>query len=103
MDPEIKAKWIAALRSGKYSQTKCTLRDPAGFCCLGVLCDLMQPTGWHKNIHQNEWSHLGNYSNLEPEIREDADLSIVATEWLTHMNDAGKTFAEIADYIEEKL
>lgn len=36
---EIKRKWVAALESGQYKQTQCTLYDPAtkGFCCLGVL------------------------------------------------------------------
>lgn len=28
--------WIAALRSGDYSQTKSYLHTPKGFCCLGV-------------------------------------------------------------------
>lgn len=34
-------KWIQALRSGDYSQTRGSLYDPAhngGHCCLGVLC-----------------------------------------------------------------
>lgn len=103
MDPEIKAKWIAALRSGTYSQTKCTLRDPKGFCCLGVLCDLVRPTGWHESTYQPEWSHLGNYSGLEPEIGDEAALTVASQEWLTHLNDTGKSFAEIADYIEKHL
>lgn len=33
-------KWVAALRSGEYSQTKKVLRDDHGFCCLGVACDV---------------------------------------------------------------
>lgn len=40
MNPEIKARWTAALRSGEYPQAKAFLRIPEGFCCLGVLCDL---------------------------------------------------------------
>lgn len=40
MNPEVKAKWIAALRSGDYKQTQYHLRDDYGFCCLGVLCDI---------------------------------------------------------------
>lgn len=33
-------KWINALRSGKYKQTKKTLHDAEGYCCLGVACDI---------------------------------------------------------------
>lgn len=40
MNPEIKAQWVAALRSGEYTQTCGHLHDNEGFCCLGVLTDL---------------------------------------------------------------
>lgn len=46
MNPEWKAKWVTALRSGGYKQTLGFLRTSAGFCCLGVLCDLVDPNGW---------------------------------------------------------
>jgi hypothetical protein len=41
MNQEIKAKWIAALRSGEYKQGRGHLKGAQDdFCCLGVLCDL---------------------------------------------------------------
>lgn len=40
MNPEIRARWAAALRSGDYEQTSGSLSDGQAFCCLGVLCDL---------------------------------------------------------------
>lgn len=40
MNKDIKAKWLRALRSGRYRQTKNRLTDGKGFCCLGVLCNL---------------------------------------------------------------
>lgn len=42
MNPEIKAQWLAALRSGEYRQGKHVLHnvDENTYCCLGVLCDL---------------------------------------------------------------
>lgn len=40
MNPAIKAQWVAALRSGTYSQVRGYLSSASGMCCLGVLCDL---------------------------------------------------------------
>lgn len=50
MKPEIKERWLNALRSGEYPQTQARLHRskesadangiPAGFCCLGVLCEV---------------------------------------------------------------
>lgn len=39
-------KWVTALKSGDYKQTKGTLRDGEGFCCLGVACDLSGLGEW---------------------------------------------------------
>lgn len=43
MDKKLKAKWLRALRSGKYLQVRGTLQGvrldgKIGNCCLGVLC-----------------------------------------------------------------
>ena len=40
MDPELKAKWVAALRSGEYKQGRDVLHNNKSntYCCLGVLC-----------------------------------------------------------------
>jgi len=49
MDKEIKAQWIAALRSGRYRQGYCFLKAEVDgishFCCLGVLCELALEAG----------------------------------------------------------
>ena len=42
MTPELKTKWIEALRSGKYEQGKHYLKVNGKFCCLGVLCEVME-------------------------------------------------------------
>lgn len=34
------ARWIVALRSGKYTQGRTRLRQDHAFCCLGVACDV---------------------------------------------------------------
>lgn len=38
---EQKEQWLTALRSGKYQQTNGNLHDNNGYCCLGVLCDIL--------------------------------------------------------------
>lgn len=46
MNPEIKAKWVAALRSGDYKQGTGVLRSEWDeYCCLGVLCDIAEKEG----------------------------------------------------------
>lgn len=58
MKKEIADKWVAALRSGKYSQTigrLCADTSDEGlaetsYCCLGVLCDLHS-----KETGKGEW------------------------------------------------
>lgn len=40
MNPEVKAVWLTALRSGEYEQGTGKLSSEGKFCCLGVLCDI---------------------------------------------------------------
>ena len=48
MNKEIKERWIAALRSGKYKQAQNVLRTGKDrLCCLGVLCDVVDPERWY--------------------------------------------------------
>lgn len=37
----LKKRWVAALRSGKYKQGKGTLLAGGKYCCLGVLCEIV--------------------------------------------------------------
>lgn len=45
MNPEIKQKWVARLRSGLYPQGKTFLENNGQFCCLGVLCQIAVEAG----------------------------------------------------------
>lgn len=51
MNPEVKTKWLAALRSGNYKQGRMALKRGVGdgtadYCCLGVLCDISGLGAW---------------------------------------------------------
>lgn len=113
MNPEIKARWVAALRSGEYQQGTGGLRSEENeFCCLGVLCDLHDPRGWEESADEGGFFYDGYESELPPRhIKEWAHLNWNSTfvvidgslNTLYHHNDNGRTFAEIADAIEEQL
>ena len=112
MNPQIKQKWVSALRSGDYQQGQNYLRTDNGFCCLGVLCDLY---GKENNA---EWNLANNGHNYEFQDKE-SHLPSSVIEWagvedsnpyiiggigtLSGLNDKGFTFNEIADLIEEHL
>ena len=44
-------RWLTALESGEYKQTRDLLRDDNGFCCLGVACDLSGLGEWTLNLN----------------------------------------------------
>lgn len=106
MDPELKEKWLEALRSGKYRQGRGKLRNKDDeFCCLGVLCDLVEPNAWNHyqdGIGSDPWHHHENVAFPGYHISSRAGV-VSKEEALAHLNDQGATFAEIADYIEENL
>ncbi len=113
MNPEIKSLWLAALRSGTYSQGRERLRGEAdSFCCLGVLCDIHAPQNWVEIEWASDWEfHLpdeGEVYRAEGELPKSfyqaLDIDYAVEDKLIHMNDIEqKTFPEIADWIEANL
>lgn len=93
MDKKLKAKWVKALRSGKYKQGMQALYQEGSYCCLGVLSCIA--TG--KRGRAGAYSAKGGY-DLADKVLGDAKSQRLQT-----MNDGGCTFTEIADYIEERL
>lgn len=95
MDPKIKSDWLKALRSGEYKQTCGIMKDAKGFCCLGVLCAIQGET------FEGLTRDALNTSYVAPQYA--AGLEKYQQEGLAGKNDHDWSFAEIADYIEEKL
>jgi hypothetical protein len=63
MDPELKTKWVTALRNGEYKQAIGVLRrnyadGTRGHCCLGVLVEISGIGHW------DEWQ-MCEYDNNE--------------------------------------
>ncbi len=128
MKKDIAEKWVAALRSGRYTQLQGYLgQGDTQRCCLGVLCDLMpdvevvegtmEAGGMRLTVRKydgldkvlpytvREWAGLQDNSAVpyKKEIEEAAQVNIGEEfyENLAEANDRGVTFAEIADWIEK--
>ena len=110
MDANLKAKWVEALRSGKYKQGRNYLNSKGAFCCLGVLCDLSGEGKWELELGADAFGDemyrylVGdgwNRATLPPELAEKYGVHNPGP--LITMNDTGKSFTEIADYIEANL
>jgi hypothetical protein len=95
---EIKDKWIAALKSGRYNQVKGSMRLENlnnfgySYCCLGVLveeCYSGDDREWHLKAMQS--------------VPLDLELSVDIQNTLSAKNDRGDTFNQIADWIEENV
>jgi hypothetical protein len=89
-----KEKWITALRSGQYNQTEGHLKNTAGYCCLGVLREIMDPS---------DFSESKDGGLLSPKQLAKCNLDYRMQNQLAKLNDNGSTFAEIADYIEKRV
>jgi len=123
MNPQVKEKWVSALRSGEYQQGAFCLRSDQGFCCLGVLCDIylkehnqewISSSDGHYYLLSEDENYFGPESEiLTQEVAEWAELNDKSPlvkigvdaiqERLTVLNDQGYSFSEIADFIQNSL
>ena len=120
--PEIKAEWIAALRSGEYKQRSGGLRHGDTYCCLGVLCEIAVKHGIISTKKASSLSNIYLYDGsvgappqslvqwaFGTESYIPRDKYVVHTDTfgsrnLIFYNDvAGYTFNQIADLIEKDL
>lgn len=113
---EFAQKWIAALRSGEYMQCRSALGDSiGGYCCLGLAGVLCGATDEMYRVNESRSTFLYNDaqhypSNIEmgvylriPEGLKGGPSYNHLVDKLSVMNDAGKSFPEIADWIEQNV
>jgi len=120
MNPRVKKLWLKALRSGKYKRATKRLKADAGYCCLGVLCDLYIKS---KDGKTNKAKWDNDIFKSCAINREDAFLPQEVQKWaglgsfcpvlsngisLCHINDfecenKRKGFKWVADLIEKGL
>lgn len=106
-------KWVEVLKSGKFKQARNRLATEDGFCCLGVACEVAIENGVEINktiVATGRILYDHNETLLPDSVRKWLNLSSCGSnyvtrnsaEQLTHDNDSGKTFTEIADIIESE-
>lgn len=120
MKSDIKQQWLEALRSGKYQQGQGQLvsvdeddDSVTGHCCLGVLADVAGLRPWRfacegylgEGGDNSTDLGLGPWENPGDAQFNAADQATNTTvqRKLAGMNDQGKSFAEIADWIETNI
>ena len=105
LEKGFKKKWLEALRSGDYEQGTGTLCRKGKYCCLGVggkVVGMRDDTLKVNDVFDKDlW--VGNVHYMKSKIPSQL-INIVISSQLTRMNDLhGKSFSEIADYIEKNL
>lgn len=77
----VMTKWVTALRSGQYEQTRGRLTGEThvdgriGYCCLGVLCDLAEQEGIVGKIeHPKGFRGLG-YFKLGDDLTDETNVA----------------------------
>jgi hypothetical protein len=96
--------WIAALRSGEFTQANGQLQKDDSYCCLGVACVIAERIS-NLRIHRiKEGMIIGkNLSDDQPDVLNWLGLSQGGDIDLAQRNDEGSSFEELADHIEEVL
>ena len=128
MNKVVADKWIEALRSGKYAQTRGTLCrsicESTSHCCLGVLTEIaiehglkVEKTRYEKDknivvyngnaaflpMNVQAWAEIKNVDGMMfggEGIEADIEIGGKKYASLAQANDDGKTFDEIADVLE---
>jgi hypothetical protein len=112
MKPEVKARWVAALRSGEYEQGRGRLLQVTddgryAYCALGVLCDLAST---HYTASKIDTGTIciphGVFSwAFAPRVVPCLSLFVDGEEYpISMLNDLRRlTFSKLADLIEAQL
>lgn len=108
-------KWLKALESGEYAQSKGALCNGNGFCCLGVACEILGIAAVLDNAQRTLWNYAGHTGTAPLKVVKAMALrnpsgiakhSIhfskkVTADYLASANDSGATFKQIARAIRK--
>jgi len=131
MKAEVKERWLQDLRSGEFKQGKGVLRTKSDeFCCLGVLCNIIDPNAWEGTVShwvdqaENEYGGKGAdveayiypqplsptedlggevlHTFLSSKFLQEVGLKKSLAHALAELNDEGNSFEALAEMIEER-
>ena len=120
MNKRLKKRWLEALRSGKYKQSRGQFKvteeeharqvanyfdkksaAPVGYCCLGVLCEISPKL---KKLVGPDWEDEGRFDRDAAAYAGLSDDLGYAQDTLIDLNDQHrKSFKQIANWIEKNL
>lgn len=106
MQPELVEKWATALESGKYKQARGALRKGDGFCCLGVLLDIVKGReSWiPRKCESGAFAAFdGETCLLSHEFCKEVELKFSYVNSLANRNDRPVDFKELAAEIRSDL
>jgi len=96
-------KWLEVLESGKYQQTQKVLRDEKGYCCFGVLCDLVDSNKWQKATDEDKFYWEIDDAMPPVWVLELVNLDKYTARKYSGMNDDGESFEAIASEIKKDI
>ena len=96
MNKEALQTWVAALRSGEYKQAQWMLHDKVkdSYCCIGVGNKLFNGGIYDGESYARTYAALGFTQN---------NCTEYGSKLITMNDNQGKSFAEIADWVEKTL
>ena len=96
MKRDIAQRWVAALRSGEFSQTQGYLNIEGGYCCLGVLCELAVEDGVI-----SKWGDHGTTTYGTTDHNSDVSLPRPVLTWAGMKGESLPTPVEVPFYDED--
>lgn len=97
---QFKTKWLKALRSGEFKQGDGSLRNNLNqYCCLGVGAKICGATSITGKGYIEKDREIRGISKIPSLIIGDGEIPSK----LAYMNDNGKSFKQIADWIDKNL
>lgn len=118
MNQELKDKWVAALRSGEYTQGVHYMYAKGKYCCLGVLQEVatgVRPIEYSKSTifikeYLDSMYNKGILAAMNDGLLTPKYIDLLKYVTETYSSDfepnikkKAYTFSEIADHIEDKL
>ena len=107
MEPELKERWLVALKSGEYKKGKHLLNHDSELCCLGVLCEILELPKRLISNRDNQFEYIyeeeGMFVTLSSSLLQKLNMSSTIESRLSATNDQTETFKEVIKLIEESV